>query len=58
MWYSRSGDYFIAHGFTRRESDNNLYVKTEDGEIIVIILYVDDLIIIGNDTCKIKTLKK
>ena len=55
-WYSRIDDYFISSGFTRCESDHSLYVKHEDGEILIIILY--DLIIIGCNTSQVNYLKK
>eukprot|EP01018_Ginkgo_biloba_P029270 Gb_13694 [translate_table: standard] len=58
VWYSRIDDYFISSRFTRCESDYSLYVKHEDGEILVVILYVDDLIITVNNTSQINYLKK
>eukprot|EP01018_Ginkgo_biloba_P009512 Gb_17559 [translate_table: standard] len=57
-WYSFIDDYFISSGFTRCESDHSLYLKHEGGEILVVILYVDDLIITGSNTSQINYLKK
>ena len=57
-WYSRIDDYFISSRFTRCESDHSLYVKHEDGEILVVILYVYDLNITGSNTSQINYLKK
>nr|CAD1827358.1 unnamed protein product [Ananas comosus var. bracteatus] len=35
-------------GFSRSESDPTLYVKTQGTEILIVSLYIDDLIYIGN----------
>lgn len=56
-WYSRIDDYFISLRFTRYESYHSLYTKHEDGEILIIILYVDDLIITNSNTSQINYLK-
>ena len=34
----------MAHGFTRGEANQTLFIKREDGELIVAQVYVDDII--------------
>ena len=34
----------MAHGFTREKADQTLFIKREDGELIVAKVYVDDII--------------
>ena len=36
-------------GFTKSELDSNLYYIVVDGKFLILVLYVDDLILIGDD---------
>jgi hypothetical protein len=48
-WYEKINSFFIQQGFMRSKSDPNLYTKfDEQGYIVLISLYVDDLIITRN----------
>lgn len=49
-WYSRIEAHFVSQGFERCYSEQTLFIKTkEGGKIIIVSLYVDDLMFIGND---------
>ena len=43
-WYDRLTQYLVSHGFTRGKANQNLFIKREDGELIVAQVYVDDII--------------
>ena len=43
-WYDRLTQYLVSHGFTRGKVDQTLFIKKEDGELIVAQVYVDDII--------------
>ena len=48
-WYSRIDFYLTENGFHRSESEPILYTKVnEQGMMLVVFLYVDDLIFIGD----------
>nr|CAD1837278.1 unnamed protein product [Ananas comosus var. bracteatus] len=47
-WYSRIDAHFLQNGFSRIESEPTLYVKTQGTEVLIVCLYVDGLIYIGN----------
>ena len=48
-WYSHIDSYLIQNGFHRRESEPTLYTKVnEQGNMLIIFLYVDDLIFTGD----------
>jgi len=47
-WYSRIDAYLQNLGFTRSLSESTLYVKKAEGQILVVSLYVDDLLITGS----------
>ena len=48
-------------GFTKSKVDPNLYMKIMDDEPVILLLYVDDLFLIGNEKhitdCKKKLLE-
>ena len=56
-WYHKIDTYFLNHGFKRCIYDPNIYVKHVDDNIIVIVLYVDDLIITGKQLLLIQNMK-
>ena len=43
-WYQRLDTYLKDKGFKRGTTDNNLYIKTEDNDLLIILVYVDDII--------------
>jgi hypothetical protein len=48
-WYTWIGSYFTGLGFTKSEADENLYQIVVEGNILIIVLYVDDLILTGDE---------
>ena len=48
-WYSGIDSYLTENGFHRSESESNLYTKVEEqGKMLIVCLYVDDLIFTGD----------
>jgi len=48
-WYTRIDNYFTILGFTKSEADANFYHIVVEGKLLIIVLYVDDLIITGDE---------
>ena len=48
-WYTRIDSYFTGLGFAKSEADPNLYQILVEGKILIIVLYVDDLILTGDE---------
>jgi hypothetical protein len=48
-WYTQIDSYFTGLGFTNSEADANLYQIVVEGNILIIFLYVDDLILTGDE---------
>jgi hypothetical protein len=46
-WYARIDGYLMSLGFNKSVVDSNLYYKVDNGESLIMILYVDDLFLIG-----------
>jgi hypothetical protein len=57
-WSDKIGQYLVTNGFQTSNADFSLYVKKTNHGIVVIIIYVDDLIIIGDSDADISDLKK
>ena len=47
-WYHTIDHWMKQYGFQASEADPCVYVKREDQEVIVVIIFVDDLIITGS----------
>ena len=48
-WYLRSDSYSLLIGFLKSEENPNLYYIVVGGVFIILLLYVDDLFIIGGE---------
>ena len=43
-WYDRLTKFLVSHGFTRGKAYQTLFIKREDGKLIVAQVYVNDII--------------
>jgi hypothetical protein len=48
-WYGRIDSFLTSLGFTKSKADSNLYFKTMDNEPVILLLYVDDLFLTGEE---------
>jgi hypothetical protein len=49
MWYQKYDTYMLGLGFTRSKEDHSMYFKLIGGHLIYLVLYVDDMLLIGNN---------
>jgi hypothetical protein len=57
MWYQKFDTYIIGLGFVRREVDHCVYSKKVGNHFIYVVLYVDDMLLVGNNIDVIKEVK-
>ena len=58
-WYEKIDSFFLMNGYERSKNDPNLYTMfNNEGQIVVISLYVDDLIITGSADNLIEEIKQ
>ena len=57
-WFGRFTEVMKKYGYKQSISDHTLFLKKKDGNITCLIIYVDDMIITGDDTDEIAELKK
>jgi hypothetical protein len=56
-WYDKINTTFIKLGFSRSNADPSVYSRISRSEVLYVAIYVDDLMIIGNDLKAIAKLK-
>jgi hypothetical protein len=49
MWYKKIDTYMLGLGFTRSKEDHYVYFKLIGDHLIYLVLYVDDMLLIGNN---------
>nr|GEZ27512.1 putative ribonuclease H-like domain-containing protein [Tanacetum cinerariifolium] len=57
-WFGRFTLAMKKYGFKQSNSDHTLFLKHKEGRVTCLIIYVDDMIITGNDEKEIKKLKE
>ena len=58
QWHEKFDSAIISNGFKINECDKYVYVKSTDKGYVIVCLYVDDMLIIGNNHEMIMTTKK
>jgi hypothetical protein len=48
-WYGRIDIFLTSLGFTKSKVDSNLYFKVMNDEPVILLLYVDDLFLTGEE---------
>jgi hypothetical protein len=48
-WYGRIDSFLMSLGFTKSKFDSNLYFKVMNDEPVILLLYVDDLFLTGEE---------
>jgi hypothetical protein len=48
-WYDIIDSFLMSLGFTKSKADSNLYYKVVDGGPVILLLYVDDLFLTGDE---------
>lgn len=56
-WYNRIDEFFRRENFKRSDNDHALYTKETDGKLLVVCIYVDDLIVTGDDENMVEEFK-
>ena len=56
-WYGKIAQYLTFCGFKTSSSDPSLFIKTHSAKYTMILLYVDDMIITGDDNAEITRLR-
>ncbi|CAL1403622.1 unnamed protein product [Linum trigynum] len=58
QWFSKLTDTLIRVGYVQSKADHSLFYKATDTSYTCILIYVDDLVLGGNDLSEITALKE
>ena len=59
QWYKKFDSFMVGHEYMRTNADHCVYVKKFlNGKIVILLLYVNDMLIIGQDVGVIGNLKE
>ena len=53
-WFEKSKKALLTWGFKVSVSDNSLFISTHNGDMIFLLVYVDNILITGNNSTLIK----
>jgi hypothetical protein len=58
QWYKKFDSFMVGHGYKKTEANHCFYFrKFDEGNFIILLLYVDDMLIVGQDAKMISNLK-
>jgi hypothetical protein len=57
-WYGRIDGFLTSLGFTKSKTDSNLYLKVMNDEPVILLMYVDDLFLTGEENIITECKKK
>ena len=57
-WYHKFHSFMLSQGYKHSDTDHCLYTKqAKDGSFLILILYVDDMLIVGKNIHEVDALK-
>lgn len=57
QWFSKLSSALISKGYIQSSSDHSLFIKADTSSFIAILIYVDDILIAGNNLTESTTIK-
>ena len=57
-WFGRLTSIMKAFGYKQSNSDHTLFIKRKEGKITVLIVYVDNMVLTGDDPGEMKALQE
>jgi len=56
-WFGRFTNSMKAFGYQQSSSDHTLFIKHKEGKLTILIIYVDDMIVTGNNSIEKEALQ-
>ena len=57
QWYAKLSEILFQRGYTHSENDHSLFCKKNAQSVVFLAVYVDDILLTGNDEVEIISLK-
>lgn len=58
QWYQKFDSFMCSAGYIRCQADHYCYVRQFDNSYIILLLYVDDMLVVGASIDEINNMKK
>ncbi|KAE8673443.1 Detected protein of unknown function [Hibiscus syriacus] len=58
VWYGKIAEFLTKSGYSVTPANSSLFIKANEGKLAIVLVYVDDLIITGNDEAEIRQTKE
>jgi Reverse transcriptase (RNA-dependent DNA polymerase) len=56
-WFGRFSKAMIKEGYLQSNADHTMFIRRKGEKLCVLIVYVDDIVLTGNDTVEMKRIK-
>ena len=56
QWYFKLSEFLCSHGYKQSFVDHSLYLKFNNSHITALLIYVDDVILAGDDIVEINSI--
>ncbi|KAJ9565548.1 hypothetical protein OSB04_001514 [Centaurea solstitialis] len=56
-WYHKFTSSLVDLGFTQSKADHSLFIQQKGNDFMAALIYVDDVIVVGNNPTKIQSIK-
>ena len=57
-WYNKIDEHLLSLGFKKNLSEATLYIKRQNNDVLIVSLYVDDLLLTGNNALLVEDFKQ
>ena len=57
-WFGRFSTTMKEFGYKQSNSNHTLFIKHKEGKVTTLIVYVDDMVLTGDDPCEMKALQE
>ncbi|CAM8901344.1 unnamed protein product [Rhodiola kirilowii] len=57
QWFSKFADSLLTYGFIQSSHDHSLFTYDHNGEFLILLVYVDDVVLTGTSTSRIAHVK-
>ena len=58
QWYAKFSNFLLSNGFKQSSTDYSLFIKKHGSSIMCLLVYVDDIILVGNCSQDIDSFKQ
>ncbi|XP_014496773.1 uncharacterized protein LOC106758354 [Vigna radiata var. radiata] len=56
QWYDKLSSFLLSNNYTRSNVDHSLFLKHDTCHITAILIYVDDIVLVGNNATEIQNI--